>query len=51
MSKTEENSSPPSPEALRGGVEAYFDQCEAEGVFPDWPGLKLFLGVFDDRIY
>ena len=51
MPKTMEDSSPPSTEALRAGVEAYFSQCEAEGVFPDWAGLKLFLGQFDDQTY
>ena len=40
-----------TPEELGRGVDAYFAQCEAEGVFPDWAGLKLFLGVFDDLCY
>lgn len=51
MSKTDADSSPPSPEALRAGVDAYFARCEAEGVFPDWAGLKLHLGICDERVY
>lgn len=36
---------------LRAAVDAYFDDCEAQGVFPDWAGLKLHLGPADDRTY
>ena len=36
---------------LRAAVEAYFDECEAQGIFPDWAGLKVELGPTDDRTY
>ena len=26
---------------LRAAVDAYFDECEAQGIFPDWAGLKV----------
>ena len=36
---------------LRAAVDAYFDECEAQGIFPDWAGLKVQLGPTDDRTY
>lgn len=40
-----------TPDALREKVDEYFAQCEADGVFPDWAGMKDHLGVYDDRTY
>lgn len=36
---------------LRAAVDAYFDECEEQGIFPDWAGLKVQLGPTDDRTY
>ena len=44
--RTDENA-----DELRAAVDAYFDDCEAQGIFPDWAGLKLHLGPADDRTY
>ena len=34
-----------TPEDLRKAVEAYIDTCEAEGIFPDYAGMRLALGI------
>ena len=35
---------------LRDRVEEYFARCEEQGVFPDYAGMKLHLGILDDRV-
>ena len=34
-----------TPEDLRKAVEAYIETCEAEGIFPDYAGMRLALGI------
>lgn len=40
-----------TPDELRQKVDEYFAKCDGEGVFADWAGMKVFLGVNDDRTY
>lgn len=35
---------------LEAGIEAYFTECEANGIFPDYAGMKLHLGVSEERL-
>ena len=51
MPENYEKRGPPPPEELRQRVDEYFAQCGEEGVFPDWAGLKLYLGEADDQCY
>ena len=41
--KTYEN-----PEDLRAAVDNYFADCEERGIFPDYAGMKLFIGIVSD---
>jgi len=34
-------------ETLEDAVNAYFDKCEENGVFPDDAGMRLFLNISD----
>lgn len=34
-----------TPEDLRTAIEGYIAGCEADGVFPDYAGMRLALGV------
>lgn len=34
-----------TPDDLRAAVEAYFKKTESRGEFPDYAGMKLFIGI------
>lgn len=38
-----------TPEKLRKGIDEYFDQLPS-GVFPDYAGMLLHLGMFPDEV-
>lgn len=39
-----------TPEDLERAINDYFDQCEAEGVFPDSAGMRVFLNLSQERL-
>ena len=39
----------PSPETLKKKVDAYFEEC-GNVVFPDYAGMLLSLGLFEDEV-
>lgn len=38
------------PEDLERAINDYFDQCEADGVFPDEAGMRVFLNLSRSRL-
>lgn len=38
------------PEDLERAINDYFDQCEADGVFPDEAGMRVFLNLSKSRL-
>lgn len=39
-----------TPEDLERAINDYFDQCEADGVFPDEAGMRVFLNLSKSRL-
>lgn len=39
-----------APEALQTAIDAYFAECEASGVCPDYAGMRVYLGLLKDTI-
>lgn len=39
-----------TPEKLRMGVDRYFSDCENEGIFPDFTGMKIALKLTKKKI-
>ena len=38
-----------SPEELKAVVDEYFEKTEANGEFPDYAGMKIYIGLKDER--
>ena len=51
MAKSGQKKTYENADELRAAVDAYFAECEAQGIFPDWARLKVELGPTDDRTY
>ena len=39
----------PTPETLKKKIDEYFDEC-GDRVFPDYAGMLLSLGLFEDEV-
>ncbi len=39
-----------TPEDMAAAVDAYFESCEAQGVFPDLAGMRVYLNLSQSRL-
>lgn len=39
-----------TPEKLMIAVQEYFDECEDKGDFPDYDGMLVYLGLFEEDV-